>query len=353
MRNVVLAVLVAVIGLIAVSASAEVNFGGDARFLAMGGAGIAATDSPRQTALMNPAALGMLPKRVRFVLPNISLRAEGANANDFIDFFTDVLTNPDNVEEDLAREFGKRDTIFDVGAATGISGSPLSLLVDAEARVRISPNAAFRQWAQTGVLPTDPTQMEAEVWIEQALAMPSLSLGFQVPKFASGKGDLWIGTRVRLVRGEYLRRTITWSGSLDPDNLLQTSNEPVKDESGLGADLGIIYRTDNPSRLSYGLVVTNLLKPDLGEIEQDTIWSVGIAMQPNSRTLLVADLVNLTQAYGDDRDLRLGVEFKPHKKIALRAGYSGEALTTGIGLFGFDFAFSNDTPLSVARTIRF
>lgn len=350
-RNTLL--IIALLAAIALPGSADVNFGGLARFTAMGGAGLAVTDSPVTTSSMNPAALGMLPARISFAFPSVNLRAEGASLNDITDWASKIadLSGPDGIE--LAREFGKRETMLDASVNTGFMGSPLSLTLDGEARVRITPNAAFREFAETGTLPANPEDMEAVVWAEAATALPSVSLGFKVPSLATGKGDLWLGTRIRFVQGNYTRRTVTWSGSEDVDNLLQTSDEPSQEESGIGADLGIIYRTPGPKEVSFGLVATNLIKPKLGDIVQDTMLSVGMAMRPNSKTLVVADIVNLTDAYDEGMKLRTGVEFRPIRKLALRVGYSGDSFTSGIGIFGLDFAFSSEAPLTVARTIRF
>jgi hypothetical protein len=353
MRILTAALVIAALGLVALSASADVNIGGEARFTAMGGAGLASTDSPAATATINPAAVGMLPKRLGFKFPNVSLRVDGASLDDISSWANDIYDLSGQQGIDLAREFGKHETMLDVSAATGFVGSPISATVDGEARVRIIPNAAFQQFAQTGTLPADPTQMSAVIWAEAAAAMPSVAFGFKVPHFAAGKGDLWIGTRIRSVRGKYVRRTISWSGSTDPNDLLATSNEPVQDESGIGADLGLIYRPAARPNLSFGLAVTNLLKPSLGNIAQETIWSVGMAVKPNRKTLVVADIVNLTDAYDEGKELRLGIEVKPIRALAFRAGYSGDGFTTGIGVFGIDVAFASDMPLSISRTVRF
>lgn len=348
------AVLVAVALLaIALPLSADVNFGGLARFTAMGGAGLAAIDSPSATASMNPAALGLLPARLRFAIPSVNMRAEGASLSDISEWAGDIADLSGSQGIELAREFGKRDTMLDAGLSTGFVGSPVSVTADVEARVRILPNAAFREFAETGSLPANPEDMEAVIWAEAATSLPSVSLGFKAPGFATGKGDLWIGTRLRAVKGHYIRRSVTWSGSADPNNLLVTSDEPAQEESGIGGDLGLIYRAPGRMEVSYGFVATNLLKPNLGSIEQDTMYSIGLALRPSPKTLIVADLVNLTDAYDEGTKLRLGVEVKPIKHLALRAGYSGNSLTTGIGVFGLDFAFASDAPLTVARTIRF
>ena len=351
MRILTVAIIIAAIGLVALSASADIEVGGLARSAAMGGAGLASTDNPAATAAMNPAAIGIMSKRIGFQFPNASFRMEGIGLSDIREWGDKIWDLSGEEGIDLARELGKEEILMDLGLTTGITGSPISILADGEARVRVSPNEAFKEYARTGVLPADPTEMGATVRAEAVAALPSVALGLKVPSFASGKGDLWIGTRVRYVQGRYVQRTI--SGTNDPEDILTTTEEPVQSESGIGADFGLIYRTPGPSQLSYGLAVTNLLKPSLGDIVQESVWSVGIAAKPNPRVTLVADLVNITRAYDESMKLRAGIEFKPIKAIALRAGYSGECFTTGIGIFGIDFAFATRTPLSISRTIRF
>lgn len=350
MRIITAVFIIAAVVLIVVSAAADISMGGQARFHAMGGAGLALIDNPSATAEMNPAAIGLLSRRIKFVLPALDFRTKGANAGDISKWAGDIwnLSRPESIE--IAREFGTRDTILDVGASTGIAGAPVSAMVNGEARLKILPNTAFKEFAKTGDLPDDPSTMEAQICAEAAVAMPSVAFGFKVPKFATGKGDLWVGARLRAVKGKYIRRSIKWS---DEENALITSDEPIENESGIGGDFGMIYRAPSPKQMSYGIAVTNLLKPSLGDIRQESIWSVGMSMQPNPKMVVVADLVNLTGAYDEDVELRFGVEYSPIKWLELRAGYTGHALTTGVGIFGYDFAFAKDTPLSISRTIRF
>ncbi|MEN6371762.1 MAG: hypothetical protein ABFD64_07085 [Armatimonadota bacterium] len=353
MRVIKAAIIIAAILFAAVSATADINMGGQARFYSMGGAGLASIDNPSETAAMNPAAMGLLSKRVRFTFPNFGVCADGASIDDISKWANDIWDLSGSQGVEVAREFGTHDTMLDAGASTGISGLGITAMLDGEARLRIIPNEEFKEFARTGNMPADPSQMQAVVWAEAAMSMPSISAGFKVPKFATGKGDLWVGARVRAVKGRYIRRTISWSGSNDPNNALSTSNEPVKEESGIGGDFGLIYRAPGKRQMSYGLAVTNLLKPSLGDINQETIWSAGMSMQPNSKTVVVADIVNMTDAYDEGTDLRMGIEFKPAKWLGLRAGYTGHVLTTGVGVFGYDFAFASETPLSISRTIRF
>lgn len=353
MRIIKAIVLAALAGALALPASADLNIGGEARFTAMGGAGLASTVNPSATATMNPAALGLLPKRLQLQFPYMNFRSTGASIGSLNKWANDVwdLSGTDAIK--FARDFGTNETDYDLNIGTGINGGPVSLLANGEARLRIIPNDSFKEFVRTGNLPADPSTMQATIWAEAGTAIPSVGLGFKVPKFATGMGNLWLGTRLRYVRGTYIRRTVSWSGSMDPNNPLQVSNEPAEKKSGLGGDFGLIYGKPGRTEMNYGLVATNLLKPGLGKVHQDTIWSMGVAAKPNSKTLIVADIVNLTGAYDENTALRMGVEFKPISAIALRAGYSENGFTTGFGLFGLDVAFASKSPLSISRTIRF
>lgn len=346
-------VLALLAGAIAMPALADVGIGGDARFVAMGGAGLASTVGPDVIANINPAALGMLPRRFKLEIPNCSFASTGVGVSSFNGYAGDVwsLSGPEGI--DLARRFGTTQSTYDITVGTGLSVGPANLMALGEAGIKIIPNAAFREFATTGTLPADPTTMRATVWGEATTSIPAIGFGFKVPSIATGNGDLWIGTRLRYVKGTYVRRTVEWSGDADPDNLLQISEEPAENASGIAGDLGVIYKVPGHLNMSYGVVATNLLKPNLGNIRQGTIWSMGVSAQPNSKMLFVADLVNLTGAYDESTQLRFGAEFRPIRALAFRAGYSGDAVTTGIGIFGLDLVYSPKMPVSISRTLRF
>lgn len=357
MRILLMVVVIAVLGLMGLSASADMNIGGEARIAAMGGAGLASLDSPGDTATINPAALGVMSKRIGFAFPSVGVRLEGADLGDITDWAGDLWDLSGDTAIEIAQEFGRQDTTLDVYATMGLVGSPLSVTADAEGRARISPNEEFQAYAAGELDPSDPDDladiqnMEATVTGEAAASLPAVATGFRVPGFASGKGDLWLGARLRWVQGRHIQNTISYSG--DPDDPLATSDEPVVEESGIGGDFGLIYRPAANPRLSFGVAVTNLLKPSLGDIAQESLWSVGMAIKPSRKVLVVADLVNITKAYDEGMKFRVGLEVKPVRALALRAGYSGESLTTGISILGIDFAFASRMPLSISRTIRF
>jgi hypothetical protein len=141
----------------------------------------------------------------------------------------------------------------------------------------------------------------------------------------------------------------------DPSDALKVDvdRETVERSTGIAIDAGAIYLLPRLPQTSVGLVVTNLIKPSLGSIEQGTIISIGAVTKPTSKLMVAADLVNLTNAYNEGVKLRIGVELAPTKYYALRIGHSGESFTFGARLFGVDVAFSNRMPLGINRTIRF
>jgi len=126
------------------------------------------------------------------------------------------------------------------------------------------------------------------------------------------------------------------------------------DDSGVGADLGLIYQSPNSkARLTMAFVFTNIWKPNLNRVNIERMVSAGAALRVSDKLLLAADLVNINRAYDENAQLRIGAELTPVKRLALRAGYGDGNLTFGVGLMGMNIAFSQDSPLIVGRAWSF
>jgi hypothetical protein len=63
--------------------------------------------------------------------------------------------------------------------------------------------------------------------------------------------------------------------------------------------------------------------------------------------------VNINKAYHEKTRLRMGAEWTITRNLQLRAGNSGEGWTYGFGIFGMNFAFSDDAPNMISRALRF
>jgi hypothetical protein len=172
--------------------------------------------------------------------------------------------------------------------------------------------------------------------------------------FDTTNGKLWVGTRMRWLHSE----THTWTmaqkaGVTDSVDLEATEDLTKKfEDEGFGADLGFIYQPEK-SLIQYGMVINNFWDAKLAGIETPRMISAGIAAQPSKRWSFAADLVNINKAYNEGTQLRMGAELNLTNKLALRAGYSGNSLTYGVGLFGLNFAFSSDAPNMISRALRF
>lgn len=336
-----------VVMIIAAPCFADIYAGGQARYLAMGGAGLAAVDTPDVTTSVNPAAIGIIPTTTRVIFfPSGSFRADNASTKDLFNWALDIPNLSPIESLELAQDFGGFPTMFDYEASVGFGRGGLGITFNGEARARVTPNDPFMQWARGEAAPD--ASMEANVHSEAAGSLPIVTLAIPVSQLSKDAGQLWIGGRLRYVNGRYTNRTVTWNGLS-----LQVSTEPVERSTGIAGDIGVIYLLPKLPKTSVGLVVTNLLKPSLDSIEQDMIVSIGAVTKPTSQLTIAADLVNLTKAYNEGAKLRMGIEIAPTKDYAVRFGYSGQSFTWGGRVFGIDVAFSSRMPLGINRTIRF
>lgn len=351
-----LLVICAVLCLLAIGASADVDFGAYARSVGMGGAGLALINEPTAATTMNPAALGLLNKKVNFIFPSFTVRSEGASVSDVIDNLNNVYNMSSDDAQKLARDFGSGDTSLNADMITGFTVGSIGVTIDGQADARIIPSEQFKQWAQNNVLPSDSNQFYADVKGQAVVSLPSVAFAAKVPSLKPEKGDLWVGTKLKLLRGYAHTERVELASdyiSGDPNVRLQTRSIVDTEETGLGADLGLIYKPAGNGNMTYAFAVTNALKSSLGPIDLGTVVNAGVAGQPLRGLTWAADLVNITGAYDQHMQLRAGAEYRLGRILALRGGYSSRAWTFGFGVAGYDFAFSGKSPFTVGRTILF
>ncbi len=350
-RNVLLVLVVFAIFILALPAIADVDFGGYARSSAMGGAGLAVLDDPLATAMINPAAMALVPRTLAFQFPSLDLRVRGASVSDLWDSRDDVSDTDTQGAISLARKFSRQTTQLDIDLHTGISMGTGAIAYGGQAIAQIAPNQQFINWAKGDNTSANALAARATVSGNAIAFLPSISMGCGVPR---PSGKMYIGARGRVISSTHyeqgLRLTDPNDGAID---IVQDGEETKVDDNGFGMDVGMIMCPESLKQASYGLVVTNFIKPSLSGIEQERIISAGFAMKPSDKVLFAADIINITKAYSESPKLRMGIEFKPISKIALRAGYTGDDITYGFGLFGVNVAFSSQTPMSIANTLRF
>ncbi len=386
---VVLSALVIAMTAIAAGAS-DIDFGSYARSTAMGGAGLALIDDASTSSIVNPAAAAAVGTKFQFIFPSMDVHTRGATFNDVTDRTSELFSGDDDDAWKLLQDFGEQQTTINVGFVTGFAGA-FGVTTEGEAQALITPSSTFSEWCRAG-LPTTAAELQAAVTnntitnaamvnaINTALtdstingtdaadianafmgdtkivgrfvySLPAINLS---KGFNTQGGKLWLGTRMRWLNSE----THTWYVDQNDSTTDEIDIEATEDttqnfeDSGLGADVGFIYQPKG-ALLQYGMVINNFLDAKLKGIDTPRMLSAGIATQPNDRWKFAADLVNINHAYDEDTKLRVGAELSVNKSLALRAGYSGDSFTYGVGIFGLNVAFSNDAPNMISRVLRF
>lgn len=386
--SVVLVTLFAVATMASAALAGDFNFGSYARNIAMGGAGLALTDDPSTSSVINPAAAAASGSRFQFIVPSLDFHARGAALSDLRSRISELSGGGDDDAIILAEEFGKGPTTLSIGAATGFAG-PLGVTAEGEAQGIITPGESFSQWVFAG-LPDDAASLAGAIAdgtisntaftnaINTAIADSQITgteaadiaavftagtsvqakMVYSLPAVNWGtgyeleNGKMWVGTKMRWMHSESYR----WNLQQNPAVTDRLDLEAVKvadgEDSGFGADLGIIYQPKN-SIAQWGVVVNNFFDPGLNGIDTPMMLSVGMASQPRARFRYAIDLVNINKAYNERTRLRMGAEWILTDSFVFRAGNSGEGWTYGMSVMGLNFAFSDDAPNMISRVLRF
>lgn len=349
--------------------ASDMTYGSGARSVAMGGAGLALTDSPTSASITNPASSAAIGQKMQFVFPGVDLHGEGASVTDLQSRLSELGNSSIDEAVDLARDFGEQRTTLTAALTTGITGR-IGLTLEGEAQAIINPGDGFQDWVTAGaptsagdlldaglVADTDLATLEAYadsftdgtyVGGKLVYALPAVTYG---SGFNTKSGQLWVGTKMRWLRSE----VNTWDIAATADAggvTLDAVEQPSQKDSGLAADLGFIFKPEH-SIIQYGAVINNLIKPNLSGVETPVMLSVGAAAQIRPGIVVAADLVNISQAYNEKTRLRMGAEWQIAKNLAVRAGHSGTDFTCGFRAFGVDFAFSGDSPQMISKTLRY
>lgn len=366
--------------------ASDFNFGSYARSAAMGGAGLALSDDPSTSSIVNPAAGAATGARFQFVFPSLDFHTRGASFGDLRSRTDDISNGSDSDAMSLLRDFGKAPTTLAVGMVTGFTG-PYGVTAEGEAQGVITPGAAFSNWVTAG-MPTTAAGLASNTGITNpalvaaistaiaggsitdmntlvntltagtnlqarlVYAAPAVSYSTGFP--ANNGGKLWVGARMRWLRSE----SHYWSVQQVAGNTTSVDLEATEDltrktkDSGFGADLGFILQPKN-SLVQWGVVVDNFVDAHLGGIETPRMVSLGMASQPRAKLRYAVDLVNINRAYDENMKLRMGAEWIIGRNLMLRAGNSGDSWTYGVGILGMNFAFSNEAPNMISRVLRF
>ena len=363
----VLVIVSLVVGVAAAGNAVDIVIGPYARYSAMGGAGLAVSDSGSES-VMNPAAAAASGERLSYIYPSLEFHALGGSVRDVSGSLTDFWKGRDVAV--LARDFGTQNTTLNGSFVIGFAGT-FGATIGGEAEGTVAPGAAFRQWSSLGgpvtaadllawTLIPDTTPASLAVYAATLTAsgttvgsrmvydLPAVSYSTDLPVPV---GKLFTGARVRWMRSEVRNWNIS-SSSVVGGITVQATELPKVTDQGIGADLGFIYRPPK-SKVQFGMVINNLIDPNLAGIPTAAMYSVGAAGRVTPRVLLVADVVDIGGASGTGAQLRIGGEYVINKKLALRAGMCDSTFTYGAHLYGLDIALASQAPYVISRTLRF
>ncbi|MCE5199347.1 MAG: hypothetical protein ABFD54_09480 [Armatimonadota bacterium] len=360
------ATLCVLVAMVTAACASDVNIGSYARSVAMGGAGLALIDNAASSSVVNPAAGIASGSKFQFIFPSIDLHSRGASIQELRDRTSEVSSGDTDDALTLAKEFGDHQTSLTLGFTTGFAGG-LGVRAEGEAQALVNPGANFSNWVQAGAPTTlagitpllatgqTPDQYAASLTTDTYVegkyiySLPTITCG---KGFGTGNGKLWLGTKLQWLDSEVRRWDIT-SAYSDAAGLTVDAVEVAKQEdSGLGADLGMIFQPKNSS-MQWGLVVNNLINPSLKGINTERMFSAGIASRVSPNLVYAMDLVNINKAYNEKTKLRMGLEMNVLSNFALRAGYTGDEFTWGFEAFGINVAFCDNAPTMISQILRY
>ncbi len=403
MKTILMGVFLAILALSAPAYCSDFDFGSTARATAMGGAGLALGDDSGTSGITNPAGPAVMGTKFRFMMPGFDFHVRGTTVGKLIDAASTVNNLNDSGALDLVNDFAKQPTSLTLSSMVGFTGQ-VGFTIEGEASANILPSVAAQEWAnigqgfRTGIMnlsaafpySTD-TNLRNTVTLAKAgnitganaafasytnelsqtfvqgnlvVALPAVQLSAPLE---SESGKWYVGTNIKLMRIESRSWQVVASGAgsnpvaVDSHgNVLaaatfDTIAQPTQKHTSLKVDAGAIYAPHN-NMFQYGIVINNLIKPrevGLGLNQADTMVSVGVAAHPISGLTLAADLINLTQANDADRDLRVGAEWAFGRLFAVRAGYAGQGISWGVGVFGLNLAFAPKTARLLTDILRF
>jgi hypothetical protein len=347
-----------VLALLMLPALADLTMGGDARAVAMGGAGLASGD----VGANNPAILAYTGPRFGIEMPTISTRMAGTGYGDIYQ----LLGHPTlsgakalSLVRDLANEAPK----LDISASTGLLLPMADLQLSAALHAETGANSSYKAWVAGGKVGPAPAGAQADITAGGITTLPGIGLGMPMP-INPARGSLAVGVRLKPTTAYYTHYVVdtaalaAGSPALAPEMNGRTSLR----QSSFSADAGLLFTPAKNQNFHAALMVQNLIEPraiNFGpsagianrQLAPRSI-SGGLALV-NERITLAADLVDLTAAYGPAQ-LRLGGEMRLTPALALRGGYNtATGFTGGLGLGTLGIAYSQRAPVMLSNSVAF
>ncbi|MCS7209434.1 MAG: conjugal transfer protein TraF [Fimbriimonadales bacterium] len=345
---------------------ADISIGGSPS-AGMGGAGLALMRRPTAQAFYNPAAIAYV-RGVRFGIGNLDTTSRGASLTslaDDLEFRQGSITDL-RTAAGLLRKYAREDTRLLVTGDIGLIVSGVGISVGGIVDARLLPNAPLQNWARTSGVPAAiPANSRAAVIAVGVVSLPDITAGVRVPL---GEGDLAVGARLRNMKfyyTHYFADQARLQAGTDALRAPELRGRDYIERDATGVDLGFIWRPQGNSNYAIALVVENFIEPDVRFQATDRdgrvfnfkpftrTYNAGVALDLESGTLIVADFIDIGNNAGKG-EIRVGLEQRFGRGFALRGGYaSNTGWTAGLGIGGFNIAYSDTLPVIVSRTLSF
>ncbi len=357
-------VLTLLIGIGAASLWADISFSGSPA-TGMGGAGLAIVRNPGAQMYQNPA-LAAYVKGVRFGLGSFDFTTKGASLSNLID---DLKFRQGSVADigtgaALLRKYAREDTRLIATGDIGLVINGFAISAGAIVDARLLPNASLQNWARTSGDPTTiPTNARGDIIAMGVASLPDIT---GATRFRFQGGDLAVGARVRSLK-------VFYTHYFADQNALQNNQDAIRapelgsrdylEFNTTSVDLGFLWRAPD-GKTSYAMVVENFIEPNL-RIDATSRDGAPLRLKPFTRTIHMGvamevvgggvwalDLIDVGNNAGRS-EIRVGYEQRIGA-LVLRSGYASRTgWTAGIGIGGFNFAYSDEFPIQVSRMLNF
>jgi hypothetical protein len=344
---------------------ADLSFGGSPS-AGMGGAGLAVIRRPTAQSFQNPAVIAYV-QGFRFGAGNIDTTARGASLSRLLDDLevrqgsaADIAT-----AAGLLRKYAREDTRLLITGDLGIIASGVGVSVGGIVDARLLPNAPLQNWARTDGNPINiPANAQADVIAVGVVSLPDITTGVRLP---SPQGDLAVGVRLRnlkLYYTHYFANQAQLQAGGSATRAPELQGRDYREFSATGIDLGFLWRPTGDQTYTLALVVENFVEPNIRFQATDRngqtfnfkplkrSYHAGVAVELETGSLIAVDFIDIGNSVGKG-EIRLGYEQRLGR-IALRTGYASKTgWTAGLGIGGFNLAYSDTLPVVVSRTLNF
>ncbi|MCS6919167.1 MAG: conjugal transfer protein TraF [Fimbriimonadales bacterium] len=352
-------------GLLTTPVWADISLGGSPS-AGMGGAGLAVIRRPTALAFQNPAVAAYIG-RPR-AAGNFDFSSRGASVNSLLDDLEIRQGSAANIgtTAGLLRSYARQDTQLQVTGDLGVIVSGVVISVGGIVDARLLPNEPLRTWARTDGNPLNiPANARADLIAVSVVSLPDVAAAVRLP---AEQGDLAVGVRLRNLKfyyTHYVANQAQLQAGGAATRAPELQGRDFLERSTLGVDLGFLWRPTGDRTYTLALVVENLIEPNIrfqatnrdGQVFNfkplKRTYNAAVAIELETGSLIAVDFIDVGNSAGKG-EIRLGYEQRLTRGLALRAGYASQTgWTAGLGIGGFNIAYSDRLPVVVSRTLNF